>query len=93
MRGKLKLYFDQKDSNLLEEITKDANLIMEQYQGCELNSNLSNILREIGLGFKLASHCFRDVGAIFLILDSFLMNPTEITNYVFSGFWAGNINY
>jgi hypothetical protein len=31
MRGKLKLYFDQKDSNLLEEITKDANLIMEQY--------------------------------------------------------------
>jgi hypothetical protein len=43
---------------------------------------LGDVVKAAGVGFLLASNCFKDVGAVLLITDSIIEDPADITNDV-----------
>merc|ERR1711982_174789 len=43
---------------------------------------LGDAVKAAGIGFLLASNCFKDLGAVLLIADSIIQDPTDITNDV-----------
>ena len=61
----------------------DAQSIAES---CNLNKKiqpaLGDAVEAAGVGFLLASNCFKDVGALLLIGDTIIQDPTNVTNDV-----------
>lgn len=61
----------------------DAQAIAES---CNLNKKVQPILGDAveaaGMGFLLASNCFKDIGALLLIGDTIIQDPSNITNDV-----------
>ena len=43
---------------------------------------LGDAVKAAGIGFLLASNCFKDVGAVLLITDSIIEDPSDVTNDV-----------
>lgn len=43
---------------------------------------LGDAVKAAGVGFLLASNCFKDVGAVLLIADEIIQDPSDITNDV-----------
>jgi hypothetical protein len=43
---------------------------------------LGDAVKAAGIGFLLASNCFKDVGAVLLIADSIIEDPTDVVNDV-----------
>lgn len=43
---------------------------------------LGDAVKAAGIGFLLASNCFKDVGAVLLIADSIIEDPSDVTNDV-----------
>ena len=43
---------------------------------------LGDAVKAAGVGFLLASNCFKDVGMVLLISDTIIEDPTDITNDV-----------
>jgi hypothetical protein len=43
---------------------------------------LGDVVKAAGVGFLLASNCFKDVGAVLLIADSVIEDPSDVTNDV-----------
>jgi hypothetical protein len=41
---------------------------------------LGDAIKAAGVGFLLASNCFKDVGAVLLITDSIIEDPTDVVN-------------
>ena len=66
--------------NALIEKSKNA------YEKCQGNLRsapvLSDPVKALGVGFLLASNCFKDVGIVLLIADSIIQDPKDITNDV-----------
>ena len=56
------------------------------YDSCNLNKKVEPVLGDAveaaGIGFLLASNCFKDVGALLLISDSVIQDPSNITQDV-----------
>jgi hypothetical protein len=56
------------------------------YEKCQGNLRaapvLSDPIKAAGVGFLLASNCFKDVGIVLLIADSIVQDPTDYTNDV-----------
>lgn len=56
------------------------------YDECGINKKvepaLGDAVEAAGIGFLLASNCFKDVGAVLLIADSVIQDPSSITNDV-----------
>jgi hypothetical protein len=56
------------------------------FQKCNINEKVEPVLgdavKAAGIGFLLASNCFKDVGAVLLISDSIIEDPSDITNDV-----------
>lgn len=54
------------------------------YEACELNKKVDPVLGDIveagGVGFLLASNCFKDVGIVLLLADTVVQDPTDYTN-------------
>jgi hypothetical protein len=53
---------------------------------CGLNQKvqpqLGDVVEAVGVSFLLASNCFKDVGIVFLLLDSVIQAPTDWVNDV-----------
>mgnify|MGYP006940549336 CR=1 FL=1 len=43
---------------------------------------LGDAVKAAGIGFLLASNCFKDVGAVLLIADTIIEDPADVTNDV-----------
>jgi len=56
------------------------------YDECGINKKVEPVLGDAvqaaGVGFLLASNCFKDVGAVLLIADSVIQDPSSVTNDV-----------
>ena len=56
------------------------------FDACNINQKVEPVLgdavKAAGVGFLLASNCFKDVGAVLLIGDSIIEDPTDVTNDV-----------
>ena len=56
------------------------------YESCNIQQKVDPILGDAveaaGIAFLLASNCFKDVGALLLIGDTIIQDPTNITNDV-----------
>ena len=57
------------------------------YDSCGINKKVEPALGDIvqagGIGFLLASNCFKDVGVVLLIADSVIQDPTDIVGDIF----------
>lgn len=64
-------------------LINDAQNVAE---ACNLNKKiqpaLGDAVEAAGMGFLLASNCFKDVGALLLIADTIVQDPSNITNDV-----------
>jgi hypothetical protein len=60
--------------------------VKKVYDACELNNKVTPVLGDAieaaGISFLLASNCFKDVGAVLLIADEVVQDPTNIENDV-----------
>lgn len=60
--------------------------VQSVYDSCNLNKKiqpaLGDAVEAAGIAFLLASNCFKDLGALLLIGDSIIQDPTNITNDV-----------
>lgn len=56
------------------------------YDSCGINKKvepaLGDAVEAAGVGFLLASNCFKDVGIVLLIADSVIQDPTSVVNDV-----------
>ncbi len=56
------------------------------YEACNLKEKVDPVLgdavKAAGVGFLLASNCFKDVGMVLLIADTIVQDPKDITNDV-----------
>merc|ERR1711862_148443 len=56
------------------------------FESCNISQKVEPVLgdavKAAGIGFLLASNCFKDLGAVLLIADSIIQDPTDITNDV-----------
>lgn len=56
------------------------------YDECGINKKVEPVLgdavKAAGVGFLLASNCFKDVGAVLLIADEIIQDPTNVTEDV-----------
>lgn len=56
------------------------------YDECGINKKVEPVLGDVveaaGVAFLLASNCFKDVGAVLLIGDEIIQDPTNITQDV-----------
>ena len=54
------------------------------YDGCATHKKVEPVLgdaiKAAGMGFLLASNCFKDVGMVLLILDTIVEDPKNLTN-------------
>jgi hypothetical protein len=54
------------------------------YESCGIHKKVEPVVGDIieasGIAFLLASNCFKDVGAVLLIGDSIIQDPTSITS-------------
>lgn len=68
------------------ELLAMINDVKEIYDGCGINKKVEPVLGDAveaaGVAFLLASNCFKDVGAVLLIADSVIQDPSSITNDV-----------
>ena len=66
------------------ELLALINDVKQVYDSCNINKKVEPVLGDAieaaGVGFLLASNCFKDVGAVLLIADSIIQDPTSITN-------------
>lgn len=69
-------------SELLALVAKAKNI----FDQCNINQKVEPVLgdavKAAGIGFLLASNCFKDVGAVLLIADSVIEDPSDVTNDV-----------
>ena len=56
------------------------------FEECGIQNKVAPVLgdavKAAGIGFLLASNCFKDVGAVLLIGDSIIEDPSDIVNDV-----------
>ena len=87
----LKKYFCILSQNPDNLVAKAELLMLVQkaqgvFQKCNINDKVEPVLgdavKAAGVGFLLASNCFKDVGAVLLIADSIIEDPSDITNDV-----------
>ena len=56
------------------------------FQKCNINEKVEPVLgdaiKAAGIGLLLASNCFKDVGAVLLIADTVIEDPSDVTNDV-----------
>ena len=56
------------------------------YESCGINKKvqpaLGDAVEAAGIGFLLASNCFKDVGAVLLIADEVIQDPSNIAEDV-----------
>lgn len=62
------------------------NDVQSVYDSCGINKKVEPVLGDAveaaGVSFLLASNCFKDVGAVLLIADSIIKDPSSLTNDV-----------
>lgn len=62
------------------------NDVQSVYDSCGINKKVEpavgDAVEAAGVGFLLASNCFKDVGAVLLIADSIIKDSSSITNDV-----------
>ena len=68
------------------ELLALINDAKQVYDSCNIDKKvqpaLGDAVEAAGVGFLLASNCFKDVGAVLLIADSVIQDPSSITNDV-----------
>ena len=63
------------------------------YTFCNISSsstsnNLDSVLENLGVGNLLLSQCTQDLGGFFLILESIVSDPSDITNDIIGGLFG-----
>ena len=62
------------------------------YDSCGIEQKVQPVLgdavKNAGVGFLLASNCFKDVGVLLLIADTVVQNPSDVTNDVIVAIFA-----
>lgn len=61
-------------------VQKAKNIFEECNIQQKVEPVLGDAVKAAGIGFLLASNCFKDVGAVLLIADSVIEDPTDVTN-------------
>lgn len=60
--------------------------VKEVYESCQINkkveTQVGDAIEAAGVGFLLASNCFKDVGILLLIADSVIQDPSSVVNDV-----------
>ena len=68
------------------ELLAMINDVQSVYDSCGINKKVEPVLGDAveaaGVSFLLASNCFKDVGAVLLIADSIIKDPSSLTNDV-----------
>ncbi len=68
------------------ELLALVNDVKEIYDECGINKKVEPVLGDAveaaGVAFLLASNCFKDVGAVLLIADSVIQDPSSAVNDV-----------
>lgn len=68
------------------ELLALINDAKQVYDSCSISKKVEPVLGDAveaaGVGFLLASNCFKDVGIVLLIGDSIIQDPKDITNDV-----------
>jgi hypothetical protein len=66
------------------ELLALINDAKQVYDSCNIDKKvqpaLGDAVEAAGVGFLLASNCFKDVGIVLLIADSVIQDPTSVTN-------------
>ena len=66
------------------ELLALINDVKSVYDSCNINKKvepaLGDAVEAAGVGFLLASNCFKDVGIVLLIADSVIQDPKSVTN-------------
>eukprot|EP00919_Chromeraceae_sp_WS-2016_P078080 GHVR01184693.1.p1 GENE.GHVR01184693.1~~GHVR01184693.1.p1 ORF type:complete len:154 (-),score=12.26 GHVR01184693.1:89-550(-) len=69
-----------------EDLKAKAELLalVEKANGCQINKKVEPVLNDViegaGMAFLLASNCFKDIGAVLLIFDSIVQDPSDWKN-------------
>lgn len=73
--------------NTMEAVISKLATIKAAYAECDNSemkaASLDAILNNLGVGNMLISQCSKDLGGYFLILDSIVEDPKDITNDIF----------
>jgi hypothetical protein len=97
LASNIKAYKSDNSFELLDVITSQIADIKINMDLCHINEVAevagADILEELGVGFLLLSNCSRDLGGVFLILDSIVQDPSDITNDIFALIFTGIIGY
>lgn len=71
--------------------------LQAKFESCgtatRVQPQLGDAVEAAGIGFLLASNCFKDVGAVLLIADDIVQDPTDITNDVIIAIFVGILGY
>ena len=67
-------------AELLALVQKAKTIFDECHIQAKVDPVLGDAVKAAGIGFLLASNCFKDVGAVLLIGDSIIEDPTDVTN-------------
>ncbi len=79
---------DENNQELKDELSALFEKAKNIYSTCQQSSNirtepvLGDPVKAAGIGFLLASNCFKDIGAVLLIFDSIVQDPKNVTNDV-----------
>ena len=78
------LFQDSENVQAKTELLALIDDVQAVYDSCNLNKKiqpaLGDAVEAAGVGFLLASNCFKDVGALLLIGDSIIQDPSNVTN-------------
>ena len=71
--------------------------LQAKFESCgtanKIQPQLGDVVEATGIAFLLASNCFKDVGAVFLIADDIIQDPSSITDDVIIAIFVGILGY
>jgi hypothetical protein len=72
------------------EMTAAFNEVRGAIESCQVSKSLTtDPLKNAGIALLLASNCFKDLGAVLLILDSVVVDPSDVPQDVIVAIFLG----